>query len=409
MPGARKRSATWAGPLLAAFLVADDPAAAARRPITGKLSKPGYTVIALADGGKARSVRATSAPVQAAGAGRAGHAAPARSRRHLCRPGHRRPAARPRGRRLPRRRSAGTDQRAQGLRASRREAFRPGCRHHPLGPGAARRPDRHWSLRPGALEATARVPPVPTATWTACPSVLDIDDDGDLVLDSVDRSGAARAAQGGNQLFNTHSDLTVGLEHTANANAPGATDGQLEAALPAFGRLDLAILSGDSAELDCGRPQVRTDPTVGGLVYCSRGGTGRLFAPAVPIESLMAFPDCCDGDGDGFGTLTQTPGTPPDDRFNVPRHQGHVRPDRNRGRPDPARHHQRRGDAVPHRAAVRLRHHPRARLLRRRGGQLQDGLLTRSEDTRALRIAARARTRGSGATASRSGRAPTET
>jgi hypothetical protein len=35
-----------------------------------------------------------------------------------------------------------------------------------------------------------------------------------------------------------------------------------------------------------------------GLVYCSLGGTGRVFIPA-----SKPFPDCCDPDGDGLGTF----------------------------------------------------------------------------------------------------------
>ena len=46
------------GVLLAALFLAAAPADAARRPITGTLSQPGLTVIAVADNGQARSVRA---------------------------------------------------------------------------------------------------------------------------------------------------------------------------------------------------------------------------------------------------------------------------------------------------------------------------------------------------------------
>src|SRR3989442_5033712 len=43
-----------------ALLAASTPAAAAPRRITGELTKPGYTVIALAANGKARAVRASA-------------------------------------------------------------------------------------------------------------------------------------------------------------------------------------------------------------------------------------------------------------------------------------------------------------------------------------------------------------
>ena len=44
---------------LLALLLASAPAGAAPKPITGKLSKPGYTVIALAANGKASAVQAS--------------------------------------------------------------------------------------------------------------------------------------------------------------------------------------------------------------------------------------------------------------------------------------------------------------------------------------------------------------
>jgi hypothetical protein len=307
MHGARKRSAAWAGLLLAVLLVAAEPAVAARAPITGKLSKPGFTVIAMAGGGKARSVRATTRPftlrppaervtlhlraangtyagpvVAGVRRGRAvvGFRAGARLGRINVRAGYARVAGRLSSR---------------AVDATRLARARRGV---PIG---ARVFGRVRSKPP-------RVAPSADRDVDGVPSVLDIDDDGDLVLDSVDPSRVARAAQGESTVFSTHSDLGVGLENTANANLPGATDQQIEAALPAFGRLDIHLLPGGSAELDCGRPQVRTDPTLGGLVYCTRGGTGRVFQPGVEETSWPRFPDCCDGDGDGFGTLTQTPG-----------------------------------------------------------------------------------------------------
>src|SRR6266480_3276310 len=47
------------GAALLALLAASEPADAAFKPITGKLSKPGYTVIALAANGKAKVARAS--------------------------------------------------------------------------------------------------------------------------------------------------------------------------------------------------------------------------------------------------------------------------------------------------------------------------------------------------------------
>ena len=305
MHGARMRPAGWAGPLLAALLVADDPAAAARRPITGKLSRPGYTVIALADNGKARSVRATTRPfrlvppaaqvtlhLRAADGTYAGPIM-AGVRRGRAVVGFRAGAAL--GLINVRRGYARVAGRLSG-RAVDTTRLARARRGVPIGAGVFGR----------VRSKPPRGSPSADRDVDGVPSVLDIDDDGDLLLDSGDYSRAARAAQEGT-VFNTHTDLSGSFETTVNANA-GSTDQQIAAALPAFGRLDVRILPGGSAELDCGRPQVRTDPTVGGLVYCSRGGTGRVFQPGVPEASWPRFPECCDADGDGFGTLTQTAG-----------------------------------------------------------------------------------------------------
>ena len=130
------------------------------------------------------------------------------------------------------------------------------------------------------------------------PDPLDVDDDGNLVLDNLDRSPGARAAQAESG-FGIHSDLGLPIYDTANANAPGSTDEQIETTLPRLGILHVNILPGDSAELDCGA-----------LVYCSRGGTGRVPVNRNP-PSGPSFPECCDADGDGFGTLPTAPGLPP--------------------------------------------------------------------------------------------------
>jgi hypothetical protein len=148
------------------------------------------------------------------------------------------------------------------------------------------------------------------------PGALDIDDDGDLVLDNLDRSGPQRAAlaRQATSEFGLFSLLIVGVHGTANANAPGLTDQQVEAALPAAADLLITILPGDSAELDCGgaADPAYSEGWIGGLPYCTRGGTGRAHAePSAFPEfwdgaspsSLPPFPGCCDADDDGYGTL----------------------------------------------------------------------------------------------------------
>ena len=62
----QSRARVWVscvGPLVA--LLGSSDAAAAPKPISGKLSKPGYTVIAVAADGKVKAVRASRGQVQA--------------------------------------------------------------------------------------------------------------------------------------------------------------------------------------------------------------------------------------------------------------------------------------------------------------------------------------------------------
>lgn len=304
---------------LLAVLAPSGPAAAASKPITGELSKRGYTVIALAENGKAKSVRAEgrrfrlapsgksvtlhlraangtyAGPIVVGGRGRfaiVGVRAGARLGVIKVRRGYARVS-----RKLPR----------ESLDAKRKARAKKGV---PIG---AKRFGRVRSKRPrGGVPGDRDLDGIP--------DVLDIDDDGDLVLDNLEHAGAASvvptagAAQAANELFDVLTGLSLELERTANANAapPGSplTVDQIDAALSSSGRLLMAILPGDSPELDCGgSPNASPPPPlVGGLVYCSTGGTGRVFqAGALP------FPDCCDTEDppDGFGTLTRDPNSPP--------------------------------------------------------------------------------------------------
>lgn len=153
------------------------------------------------------------------------------------------------------------------------------------------------------------------------PDPLDVDDDGDLVLDNLDvepaprlaRATAPRLARGMvTEIFDVHTGMNAPLESTANANAPGVTDAQIESALPTFGAVLMEIIPGDSAELDCGGTPnpAPPPPLLGGLSYCSTGGTGRVFQPGVSPEDWEHFPDCCDADGDGYGSLVPVAGGP---------------------------------------------------------------------------------------------------
>jgi hypothetical protein len=296
------------------------PASApAKSSISGRLSKPGYTVIALESNGKANSVRAGRGAFKLRLPGRhvrlatlelrapdGVYAGPVvigseqHGRRAILgvRPGAKlgkikinvaKGYAKVKGR--PRKAALATERFA---RARKGVPIGNG-----LNVGRVRSPG--GSL-PGDLDLDG------------VPDVIDIDDDGDLVLDNFDpskktkqkKSKKGRAAafhpSGDFLLF---SDLETDLSGVANANAPGLSDAQINAALMTNGELKMEILPPYTAELDCAQPQSRSDPTLGGLVYCSKGGTGTLpqYGSMAPPSSWPHFPDCCDPDGDGFGTM----------------------------------------------------------------------------------------------------------
>lgn len=275
----------------AVFVAATEPAGAARRAITGKLTKPGYTVIALAANGKAASVRGRlsgfslrapadtvtlhlrdadgvyAGPVVIRGRGRrvvVGTRAGARLGTLVVLDGY----ARTR-RRVGRR----------SLDAKRWARARRGA---PIGVGnfgRVRSRRKHRAV-PGDRDADG------------VPDRMDIDDDGDLVLDKLERRRRPRASQfTPRDPFDLASNLgAVPLSSTANVNA-GSTDAQIDAVLPEFGWLAMAVPNAESVELDCG-----------GLSYCSLGGTGRT----TNVPRPQKFPECCDEDGDGHGTMRPT-------------------------------------------------------------------------------------------------------
>ena len=298
---------------LAALLAASPPAPAAKR-ISGKLSKPGYTIIALNATGRADSARVPR--------GKFSLKAPGDTvTLHLRARGGKYAGPVVVGKRRGGRRAiVGVLAGAKLGRISVRKGF------------ARARPPRKWrdarryarakrgipigARRFGHVKSRKAHGGVPgDRDLDGIPNPLDIDDDGDRVLDNLDHSRRAGASQ-----FHASGAFLLGptfmgdLPQTANANAPGLSDAQVEAALPTFGVLGIEILPGDSAELDCGTPQSRTDPTLGGLVYCSSGGTGRVIDYRQPESSWPPFPECCDTDSDGFGTLPPNPTLPPPDR-----------------------------------------------------------------------------------------------
>jgi hypothetical protein len=289
------------------LLLASVPDAATPKRITGKLSGSGYTVIALAANGKARSVRAPrrsfklvppaptvtlhlrgsngryAGPIVVSGKGSrvvVGVKAGANLGTIKLRAGYARVM-----KRLPKR----------SVDARRFARARKGV---PIGAG---RFGRVVSRNPSGAVALGL-----DRDLDGIPNALDIDDDGDLVLDNFERSATAPAARPAGDLWlsqtaeppsSTFTSLALSLHDTMNAHAGSLTDEQIDAVLSTRGMLSVFKLPGDSRELDCGA-----------LVYCSRGGTGRLWRGGGAVDGRTGerFPECCDPDGDGFGTFVET-------------------------------------------------------------------------------------------------------
>jgi hypothetical protein len=297
---------------LLALLAMVAPASAAPQRISGKLSKPGYTVIALARSGEASVVAARSGAFRLRPPTR-------RVTLHL---------------RTPRGRYAGPI--VLGSRKAGRRAvveLRAGGRLGRIVVRARRGYARAKREPDGAVDG----PPLPRAKrgvpigagrfgrvqsrpsggrapgdadLDGVPDPLDVDDDGDLLLDELDRVDAlgafrVRASQAPGGL-RFHTSLGGGLHQTANANAPGFTTEWMNDALSEFGALGIDILPGNAAELDCGG-SIQDPPHPTGLTYCSLGGTGRVFTPGLSYSDSPRFPDDADADGDGFGTLEPSP------------------------------------------------------------------------------------------------------
>jgi hypothetical protein len=284
------------------LLIASAPAGAAKKPITGKLSKPGYTVIALAESGKAKAVRTkprkfkvrppanrVTLHLRAKDGSYAGPIVVARQKKGKrailgvkagAKLGKVKVKAR-KGYAKPKRKLA-----KQFVDAKRRARANNGV---PIGAGrfGRVRTKKFGGGAPGDSDLDGIADP------------LDIDDDGDLTLDNLEGSTTARASQAG-QMFDLHSTLAFTIDQTANVNA-GSSDAQIDAALPSRGALNMTVLPGASAELDCGAPST-------GLPYCRQGGTGS--APAFS-SAASPFPGPPGGpydlDGDGFGALIPGP------------------------------------------------------------------------------------------------------
>jgi hypothetical protein len=321
-------------------LAASPSAAALPKRITGKLSKPGYAVTALARGGSGRMV--------GAGRGRFALRPPAQHvTLHLRAPngtyagpivvgrvknGRRALVGVTAGARLGdikvRRGFAVVSQRLpeRWLDVNRKVRARRGV---PIGArnfGYVRsKPPRHRLAADRDRDGI--------------PDRLDVDDDGDLILDYADNPTTASArnhvvSQVLPPEFGVTSFVQPPPSGVTNANArdsadpsqPAFTDADIDAALRSFGALAFTPEGGVSAqppyfpsavhsELDCGGDPAASRPA---LSYCSNpGSTGRAHTsvnvqPGDPLEPFPGAPGGpFDSDGDGFGTFPATKGFGP--------------------------------------------------------------------------------------------------
>ena len=297
--------------LIAGVLVPGTSASAAPKPIRGKLSKPGYTLIALADSGKARVVRVRRSRFAVRPPARvvtlqlrrpdgvyAGPVVVGRRER-----GTRAIVGVRAGTKLGRvrvRRGYATVRKRLGDDRVLADALVRARRGKPIGAGKF-----------GRVRSRKVRDPLPAdRDLDGIPDVLDVDVDGDLVLDAVDSlSRRGRSAQAP-ESFGFFSRLTLGIDQTANANATGLSGAQMDAALSAHSDLLLRVLSSESdpnyPELDCGG-DIQEPPRPIGLAYCRphappSNGIGTVLRYSGGNE--QPFPDCCDLDSDGLGKLT---------------------------------------------------------------------------------------------------------
>jgi hypothetical protein len=278
--------------------------AARPAPVTGKLNKPGYTLVALGYDGRATSVRARGSfrlvppgarftlqlrnkwgkyagGVVVGGTGSrviVGLKAGAKLGVIKVLKGYARPAKPVPARFVDRKRTA----------QARKGVPRGNGRNFGLVRSSARGPS-------GAGGDSDR---------DGAPNAFDIDVDGDVILNPFDSSSVrslASNAQGpapasGPSVF---SQLFLNMDETVNANASAASVAQIDSTVAKFLNIKLAVPQGELMELDCG-----------GLVYCSPGGTGITATPPEEGNASLNFPACCDPDGNGFGNL-RGPGAAP--------------------------------------------------------------------------------------------------
>jgi hypothetical protein len=287
-----------------AALAAAGPGQAAQSPITLKLSKPGYTVVALAPNGRAASARAR---------GVVRLKAPARSvTLHLIGAGGTYAGPVVVGKRSAKALLGVKAGANLGLVVVRKGYASP-----------ARPLKRQWVDATKSAAAKAGVPlgarvfgrvrakvSGPAGDGIdqdrdGIPGAYDVDDDGDLILDNFERRTGPLSVFGHHSFFegptpplkvHLFSNLKKELEGSLNANAAAVTDAQVNQLVAQTATLAIGVPDGGAVELDCG-----------GLSYCSKGGTGRALTGFGGPLLGPRFPDDFDADNDGFGTLTRGP------------------------------------------------------------------------------------------------------
>jgi hypothetical protein len=287
--------APWLASALVAAICAA-PAQAAQQPITGKLDKRGYTVVALSKSGAASAAAKKGSFKIVPAGGRATIQLRDAKGRYA---GPVVMAVTKKGKSAILGVKAGTRLgkikvlkgyavlkkalKPKRLDKSQTARARSG---KPLGAGnfgrvASRR------ARPAQDPGATPPPPAPAADPDSdgVPNAFDVDDNGNLVLDNADPSGGTTG-------FSVFSQIFLGIDETVNANAGGISDAAISSAVR--DKLLLTFLSiADGTELDCG-----------GLSYCSPGGSGEVFVPPEEGGNGGAFPESRDADGDGFGTIS---------------------------------------------------------------------------------------------------------
>jgi len=312
------RAATLCFVAAVAGVAVTAPAAAAPKRITGTLSEAGYTVVALAANGKARLVEANGGEFSV-------RPPAARVTLHLRAPNGKYGGPIVVGR-AGRRALVGVKAGARLGTVSVQSGYARVTRRLPkrwLDAGRVARARRGIPLGARVFGRVRSRPPRRSIRadrdLDGVPNVLDIDDDGDLAFDDVDRSRAARAAQAGEDLFGGFSvGLTGELNHALNANATGVSPQDIDALLSTRGGFDFfeSFPRGGFVELDCSRDT--SDDGRQGLPYCSPGdppSTGRVQpnrSPLGPRETWPRFPDDFDPppNNNGFGTVSG-PGAAP--------------------------------------------------------------------------------------------------